>query len=116
MDWFLKSTDLGWGSKVNKILSPLIVFAILHKRFIIFWCPKWTPSNVPTVITGFLMFWLLWKLNNEKRILNLKASKQAIKPKKRASTKRTAKKAAKKTTAKKAVKKTAKKKASKKKP
>jgi hypothetical protein len=68
------------------------------------------------IFTGFLMFWLLWKLNNEKRILNLKASKQAIKPKKRASTKRTAKKAAKKTTAKKAVKKTAKKKASKKKP
>ena len=62
--------------------------------------------------TGFLMLWLLWKINNEKRVLPLK---QAIKPKKRASTKRPAKKAAKKATAKKAAKKTAKKKASKKK-
>ena len=65
--------------------------------------------------TGFLMLWLLWTINNQKRALNLKTAKQAIKPKKRASTKRPAKKAAKKTTAKKAVKKTAKKKASKKK-
>ncbi len=62
--------------------------------------------------TGLLMLWLLWKINNEKRVLPLK---QAIKPKKRASTKRPAKKAAKKATAKKAAKKTAKKKASKKK-
>ena len=65
--------------------------------------------------TGFLMLWLLWTINNQKRALNLRTAKQAIKPNKRASTKRPAKKAAKKTTAKKAVKKTAKKKASKKK-
>ena len=65
--------------------------------------------------TGLLMLWLLWKINNEKRVLPLKASKQAIKPKKKASTKRPAKKTAKKTTAKKAAKKTAKKKAPKKK-
>ena len=65
--------------------------------------------------TGLLMLWLLWKINNEKRVLPLKTPKQPIKPRKKASTKRPAKKAAKKTTAKKAAKKTAKKKASKKK-
>ena len=72
-------------------------------------------SYYSVAFTGFLMLWLLWTINNQKRALNLKTAKQAIKPKKRASTKRPAKKAAKKTTAKKAVKKTAKKKASKKK-
>lgn len=65
--------------------------------------------------TGFLMLWLLWTINNQKRALNLNTAKQPMKPRKRASTKRPAKKAAKKTTAKKAAKKTAKKKASKKK-
>lgn len=66
--------------------------------------------------TGFLMVWLLWVVNSQRKALNSrKPAKRPMKPKKKASTKRPAKKTAKKTTAKKAAKKTAKKKASKKK-
>ena len=66
--------------------------------------------------TGVLMAWLLWTVNNQRKVLNSrKPTKRPIKPKKRASAKRPAKKAAKKTTAKKAAKKTAKKRAPKKK-
>ena len=66
--------------------------------------------------TGLLMLWLLWTVNNQRKVLNSrKPTKRPMKPKKRASAKRPAKKAAKKTTAKKAAKKTAKKRAPKKK-
>lgn len=65
--------------------------------------------------TFVAMAWLLWSLNNQRRVAIKKPKQQAVRVRKKASAKRPAKKAAKKTTAKKAVKKTAKKKAPKKK-
>ena len=42
-------TNLGWGEKVNKTLSPPSLFAILFKWLIIYLWPRCTPSNVPIV-------------------------------------------------------------------